>query len=282
MPREQRTGEIQRALYNWIERKDFNAMTPEDQAVLSDPAQQQNILGAATRLGIMRQELSNIYNRMRNLGFPDDQLVNPDYMHRRAVGHTPVVDPPLGTGAPDVITGAGRTLPRTTTALQERRFIGSQDINGNRVVVSRDPDSGALQVHVPDGRAPVQVAPHPTNDNEFLYNGRSWALGDMTSNEIERATAGEPHPVNYYHNALANTADTLARMRAVEPGALAAHAGICAGGGEQSSSLPRPLRISDSARFPHKDPLAQPPAPMIEGIPLRQSDRCPRQVARRG
>ena len=26
-----------------------------------------------------------------------------------------------------------------------------------------------------------------------------------------------------------------------EPGALAAHAGICAGGGEQSSSLPRPL-----------------------------------------
>jgi len=27
-----------------------------------------------------------------------------------------------------------------------------------------------------------------------------------------------------------------------EPGALAAHAGICAGGEEQSSSLPRPLR----------------------------------------
>jgi hypothetical protein len=28
-----------------------------------------------------------------------------------------------------------------------------------------------------------------------------------------------------------------------EPGALAAHAGICAGGGEQSSSLPRPFRL---------------------------------------
>jgi hypothetical protein len=28
MPREQRTPEIQRALYNWIERKDINAMTP--------------------------------------------------------------------------------------------------------------------------------------------------------------------------------------------------------------------------------------------------------------
>jgi hypothetical protein len=148
-------------------------MTPEDRAVLNDPARQPALLGAATRLGWMRQELSNIYNRMRNPGFPDDQLVNPDYMHRRAVGHTPVVDPPLGTGAPDVITGAGRTLPQTTTALQERRFIGGQDVNGNRVVVSRDPDSGALSVHVPGGRGPVPVAPHPTNDNEFLYNARS-------------------------------------------------------------------------------------------------------------
>jgi hypothetical protein len=216
MPAEQRTPEIQRALYNFIERKDPAALTAEDRAVLSDPVQSQHLLGAATQMGWMRQELSNIYNRMRNLGFPDDQLVNPDYMHRRAVGHTPVVDPPLGTGAPDVITGAGRTLPQTTTALQERRFIGGQDINGNRVVVSRDPDSGALQVHEPGGRAPVAVAPHPTNDNEFLYNGRSWALGDTTSNEIERATAGEPHPTTYYHNALANTADALARMRAVE------------------------------------------------------------------
>src|ERR1700726_2591210 len=29
-----------------------------------------------------------------------------------------------------------------------------------------------------------------------------------------------------------------------EPGALAAHAGICAGGGEKSSSLPRPSALS--------------------------------------
>jgi hypothetical protein len=71
-------------------------------------------------------------------------------------------------------------------------------------------------VHVRGGRAPVPVAPHPTNPDEFQYNGRSWALGDTTSNEIERATAGEPHPVIYYHNALANPADALARMRAVE------------------------------------------------------------------
>jgi hypothetical protein len=91
MPREQRTGEIQQTLYNWIERKDINAMTPEDRAVLTDPAQSQHLLGAATPLGWMRQELRNIYNRMRNLGFPDDELVNPDYMHRRAVGHIPVV-----------------------------------------------------------------------------------------------------------------------------------------------------------------------------------------------
>jgi hypothetical protein len=33
-----------------------------------------------------------------------------------------------------------------------------------------------------------------------------------------------------------------------EPGALAARAGICAGGGERSSSLPRPLLASDGSR----------------------------------
>jgi hypothetical protein len=31
-----------------------------------------------------------------------------------------------------------------------------------------------------------------------------------------------------------------------EPGALAAHAGICAGGEEKSSSLPRPLPPADN------------------------------------
>src|SRR6266566_2214181 len=36
-----------------------------------------------------------------------------------------------------------------------------------------------------------------------------------------------------------------------EPGALAAHAGICAGGEEKSSSLPRPLKeCSESNRIP--------------------------------
>ena len=44
-----------------------------------------------------------------------------------------------------------------------------------------------------------------------------------------------------------------------EPGALAAHAGICAGGEEQSSSLPRPC-ISDRAPFRE---AAQRPCPNL-------------------
>src|SRR5215475_10090965 len=37
-----------------------------------------------------------------------------------------------------------------------------------------------------------------------------------------------------------------------EPGALAAHAGICAGGGEQSSSLPRPSTLPRRATGRHE------------------------------
>jgi hypothetical protein len=36
-----------------------------------------------------------------------------------------------------------------------------------------------------------------------------------------------------------------------EPGTLAAHAGICAGGEEQSSSLPRPLKVKYSRSGNH-------------------------------
>ena len=42
-----------------------------------------------------------------------------------------------------------------------------------------------------------------------------------------------------------------------EPGALAAHAGICAGGEEQSSSLPRPLgRSNPAVQRPHRAVLS--------------------------
>src|ERR1700682_260770 len=43
-----------------------------------------------------------------------------------------------------------------------------------------------------------------------------------------------------------------------EPGALAAHAGICAGGEEKSSSLPRPLRLPVSAECAPAQPIQGP------------------------
>ena len=125
-----------------------------------------------------------------------------------------MVDPPLGIGAPDVITG--RTLPQTTTALQERRFIGGQDANGiaswSAAILTVAPCESMFLAAARLSRW-RRIRPTTTNSSTTAAAG---PLGDTASNEIERATAGEPHPVTYYHNALANTADALVRMRAVE------------------------------------------------------------------
>ena len=69
MPAEQRTPEIQRALYHWIERKDFNTMTAEDQAVLSEPrASRRAVRSSAIPMNRCGPQTQNAATRRSHVG----------------------------------------------------------------------------------------------------------------------------------------------------------------------------------------------------------------------
>jgi hypothetical protein len=219
MPAETRTQPVQEAVHDYIESggaSDPNwqaRISPQTRATLSDPRHQPHVVNAAANVTGMRLELSNLYSRLRKLGIPATDLVDPAYVHRRAVGHTPALDLAATGQAADPIMGV-HTLPRTTSAMQERKFLGGRDASGNRVVVSRDPDTGTMFAHTAS-KTSTPVQPHPTDENKFIHRGRTYTIGNATAGEIERATASKSHPVTFHKNALANTADALVRMRAV-------------------------------------------------------------------
>jgi hypothetical protein len=205
-----RNQPVQEIVHALIEDKNVSKLPAGQQALLNTPEGLKAVTDAAKHINPLRLELSNLYNRLKNLGIPDTDLVDPEYAHRRAVGHTPVLDPHVaGANAANPIIGykgQQRTLPTTTTALQERKFMGGQDPAGNRVVVSEGPNG--WQVHEPGQKAPVSTT--PIDDQHFAYKGQTYTLGQATTQEIEHAT-----PVRYHKNALANVADALVRMRAV-------------------------------------------------------------------
>lgn len=211
-PAAARTADVQETVYNLIENgQDISKLPAKQLAALNDPKHADAVIEAIKHIQPMRLELSNLYSRLRKLGIPETDLVDPDYVHRRAVGHSPALDTPAPGVAADPIMGV-HTLPTSTSALWERKMLGGQAADGHRMVISQDPAAG-VSVHIPGSKAP-----HPArmvDDEHFAFGGRTYKIGNSTSLEIERATAAEKTPVKYHKNALANTADALTRMRAV-------------------------------------------------------------------
>jgi hypothetical protein len=212
-PAPERTQEVQEIIYNLIERKNVASLPADQQAFLRDPQNLAATVAAVRSLAPFRLELSNLYNRLRRLGIPDTDLVDPEYVHRRAVGHDYTLDLAASGQSADPVLGVQRTLPRTTSALQSRKMMGGEAADGSRIVISETP-AGTLQAHT-GGATSTPVTPHPTIPDAFTHGGKTYQIGQATSLEIETATARETHPVTYYKNALANTVDALARMRAV-------------------------------------------------------------------
>jgi hypothetical protein len=214
VPEAGRTQEVQEIVYNLIERKDVSKLPADQQAFLADPQNLANAVATVKAMAPFRLELSNLYSRLRKLGIPDTDLVDPEYVHRRVVGHDYTLDPVASqSGQQGNPVGFTRTLPQTTGAMQSRKMMGGEAADGSRVVLSED-DAGNWQVHT-GGKMSTPATPHPTQPDAFIYNGKTWQIGQATSLEIEQATAKEPKPVKYYKNALANTVDALQRMRAV-------------------------------------------------------------------
>ena len=197
-------NQVQEIIYHLIEDKNYAKLSADQQAFLANPENLQATVEAAKHLAPLRLEASKIYEYLRGIkGIPADELVDPSYIHRRAVGHTPVLDPSQVQSSP-ITGGKQKSLPTTTTAMQERFYQAGEDASGHRVVFSNDPAPVAYE----PGKAPQSVK--MPDDTHFELNGKTYTIGQATTREIEEAT-----PTTYYKNALANVADSLTRLRAI-------------------------------------------------------------------
>lgn len=194
LPEEAKTSAIGEKLYHAAENPAEAAkLTPEEQAV-----NQQH-------LAPLRAEQAALAKEATDLG-GGELVSDPNYMHRIAKGHAPQYDSLSGDSF-DPVTGT-RGLPRTTSALQERKFYVVESPTGTRKVVSQSPDGATVW----NDKKPTNVAtggelvPGETID----LGGKPWKVGQATTKEIEQHTATE-----YHKNAFVNTADAVVRLREV-------------------------------------------------------------------
>lgn len=194
LPEEAKTPEIGEKLYHAAEDPAKLAqLTPDELAIYDQHLQP------------LRDEQAQLATQAKELGGAD-LVEDPNYMHRIAKGHAPAYDS-LSGDAYDPITGT-RGLPRTTSAMQERKYFVAELPTGVRKVVSATPDG----VQVWNDKKPTTV---PTGDElkpgePINLNGKDWQVKQATTAEIEKNTSTE-----YHKNAFVNTADAVVRLREV-------------------------------------------------------------------
>lgn len=186
---------LQERLYHAIENPEEMAkLAPQERALFDQYIQP------------MRTELSDLYNKVKAYG-GEDLVADPTYVHRIAKGHAPAYDTLSGEAA-NPITGT-RTLNRTTSALQGRKFFALQDEGGNRFVVS-EAEHGAPVVWNKGKPTQLTTLVELIPGSEVQLGGKTFDITQARTREIEANT-----PVEYHKSAAVNTADALVRMREV-------------------------------------------------------------------
>lgn len=167
-------------------------LTPEERALFDE------------YLEPLKQMEARLGKRAMDYGFED---VDPNYMHRRAKGHTPELDRLLGQDTPSPQLGR-RGLTTKTSSMKERKYFALQAPDGSRRVVSRGPDGIAIwQNNKPfPFRVKGTLKPHRT----VIVDGKPFLVTEARTTEIEQHT-----PVRYYKNALANTLDNVVKLRRI-------------------------------------------------------------------
>lgn len=153
----------------------------------------------------MRDELSQLYNKVKAYG-GEDMVQDPNYVHRIAKGHAPVYDQLSGESY-NPITGT-RSLRRTTSALQGRKFFALEDEGGNRYIVSKGDGGTTIWTNGKPTQMTSEVELRP--GTQVQLGGKYFDVKQARTPEIEANS-----PVRYYKSAAVNTADALVRMREV-------------------------------------------------------------------
>lgn len=153
----------------------------------------------------LREEQAALAKRAKELGGAD-LVDDPNYIHRIAKGHAPAYDS-LSGDAYDPVAGT-RGLPRTTSAMQQRKYFAIENEAGVRKVVSANPDG----LTVWNGKKGTNIAGNHelVPGGEVELNGKPWEVKQARTKEIEQHTNTE-----YHKNAFVNTADAVVRLREV-------------------------------------------------------------------
>jgi hypothetical protein len=193
-PPEFKNPVLQEKFYNAIENPtEMAKLTPQEMALFEQHIQP------------MRDELSQLYNTVKKYG-GEDMVQDPTYVHRIAKGHAPAYDTLSGDSF-DPVTGT-RSLNRSTSALQGRKFFALEDEAGNRFVVSKGDGSTTIWTNGKPTQMTTEVELRP--GTQVQLGGKHFDVKQARTGEIEANS-----PVRYYKNAAVNTADALVRMREV-------------------------------------------------------------------
>lgn len=203
LPQEAKGQAIGEKLYHAAEDPaEYAKLTPEEKA-LSDQ-----------HLDPLRQEQYDLALEAKKLG-GDDLVDDPNFMHRIAEGHAPEYDTMSGS-SDNPITGT-KGLPRTTSALQERKFYAIEGPNGVRKVIT--PNDNGITVWNNRTGTSVPTSAEIKPGEVIDINGQNWKVVPARTKEIEqhglfKGTTG-PVPAKYHKNAFVNTADAVVRLREV-------------------------------------------------------------------
>lgn len=137
---------------------------------------------------------------------------DPTYAHRIVKGKASQLDRLTGYD-PDnkfQIFGGGRSLPKSTSSMKERRFFAIQSETGERRIVARDDDGNLSELVGKDKYQPFASNVKLKVGDAFKHNGQTWTLEQARAHEV--TTAGGPE---YYENALVATIDNIMNLRQV-------------------------------------------------------------------
>jgi hypothetical protein len=167
----------------------------------------------------LRDEQAALAKEAVELG-GSDLVDDPNYIHRIAKGHAPQYDSLSGDSF-DPVTGT-KSLPRTTSALQERKYFAIESPEGVRKVVTKSPDGVTVWNGLERAR-PEDVIDTPRYDKTNIptpgdlepgttlrIGDKNWKVTQARTAEIEKYT-----PTEYHKNAFVNTADAVVRLREV-------------------------------------------------------------------